>query len=86
MVLVVVGLGLALTAFALQWYMEKQVRDAEARAREYHRIHDQDHAKTRVTIMLDNDVLDAFRRQAKAEGHSYKMAINEALREAIKQR
>jgi len=86
MVFVVVGLGIALSGLALQWYVEKQVHDAEARVREYHRIHDQGQAKTRVTIMLDNDVLDAFRRHAKAEGHSYKMAINEALREAIRQR
>lgn len=41
MVFVVVGLVLALCALALQWYVEKQVRDAEARAREHHRTHDQ---------------------------------------------
>jgi uncharacterized protein (DUF4415 family) len=39
--------------------------------------------KTRITIMLDNDVLDAFRAQAEAEGRGYQTAINEALRAAI---
>ena len=40
--------------------------------------------KTRITIMLDNDVLDAFRARAEAEGRGYQTAINEALRHAIK--
>lgn len=39
--------------------------------------------KTRITIMLDNDVLDAFRTRAEAEGRGYQTAINEALRNAI---
>ncbi|TAN07344.1 MAG: CopG family transcriptional regulator [Rhodanobacteraceae bacterium] len=39
--------------------------------------------KTRITIMLDNDVLDAFRERAEAEGRGYQTAINEALRNAI---
>lgn len=39
--------------------------------------------KTRITIMLDNDVLDAFRAQAEAEGRGYQTAINAALRAAI---
>ena len=39
--------------------------------------------KTRITIMLDNDVLDAFRVRAEAEGRGYQTAINNALRDAI---
>lgn len=39
--------------------------------------------KTRITIMLDNDVLDAFRERAEAEGRGYQTAINEALRNAL---
>jgi uncharacterized protein (DUF4415 family) len=39
--------------------------------------------KTRITIMLDNDVLEAFREQAEAKGIGYQTAINEALRKAI---
>ncbi|MDE2272181.1 MAG: BrnA antitoxin family protein [Xanthomonadaceae bacterium] len=39
--------------------------------------------KTRITIMLDNDVLDSFRARAEAEGRGYQTAINEALRNAI---
>ena len=39
--------------------------------------------KTRITIMLDNDVLDAFRARADAEGRGYQTAINDALRSAI---
>ena len=40
--------------------------------------------KTRITIMLDDDVLDAFRARAAEEGRGYQTAINEALRHAIK--
>lgn len=39
--------------------------------------------KTRITIMLDNEVLDAFRKSATAEGRGYQTAINDALRAAI---
>ena len=39
--------------------------------------------KTRITIMLDNDVLDAFRQRAEAEGRGYQTAINQALRAAL---
>ncbi len=39
--------------------------------------------KTRITIMLDNDVLSAFRARAEAEGRGYQTVINEALRAAI---
>lgn len=39
--------------------------------------------KTRITIMLDNDVLDSFRTRAEVDGRGYQTAINEALRNAI---
>ncbi|MDN5864518.1 MAG: BrnA antitoxin family protein [Gammaproteobacteria bacterium] len=39
--------------------------------------------KTRITIMLDNDVIETFRARAEANGIGYQTAINEALRAAI---
>jgi uncharacterized protein (DUF4415 family) len=39
--------------------------------------------KTRITIMLDDDVLDHFRSRAEAEGVGYQTMINAALREAV---
>ncbi len=39
--------------------------------------------KDRITIMLDNDVLAAFRSRAQAEGIGYQTLINQALRQAI---
>lgn len=39
--------------------------------------------KTRITIMIDDDILAAFREQASREGKGYQTAINEALRHAI---
>ena len=43
--------------------------------------------KTRITIRIDTDVLDWFRRQVhKAGGGSYQTLINEALREHIQYR
>ena len=36
--------------------------------------------KTRITIMVDNDVLTVFRARADAEGKGYQTLINEALR------
>ena len=41
--------------------------------------------KTRVTIRLDNEILDHFRRQVhEAGGGNYQTLINEALREQIR--
>jgi plasmid stability protein len=40
--------------------------------------------KTRITIMLDDDVLQAFRERAANEGKGYQTLINEALRNALK--
>jgi uncharacterized protein (DUF4415 family) len=39
--------------------------------------------KTRVTIMLDDDVIEAFRVRAEAAGKGYQTLVNEALRSAI---
>ena len=39
--------------------------------------------KTRITIMLDDDVIQAFRQQAEKRGIGYQTAINEALRSCI---
>jgi predicted DNA binding CopG/RHH family protein len=38
--------------------------------------------KTRITIMLDNDLLVSFRAKAAAEGIGYQTLINRTLREA----
>jgi hypothetical protein len=39
--------------------------------------------KTRITIYIDDDVLDAFRDRAEAEGRGYQTAMNEALRRSL---
>lgn len=39
--------------------------------------------KTRITIMLDNDVIETFRARAEARGIGYQTAINEALRALV---
>ena len=38
--------------------------------------------KTRITIMLDDDVIEHFRGQAEAEGIGYQTLINSILRKA----
>jgi uncharacterized protein (DUF4415 family) len=38
--------------------------------------------KTRITIMLDNDLLIAFRAKADSEGTGYQTLINQTLRKA----
>lgn len=39
--------------------------------------------KTRITINIDTDILDAFRTKAAAEGKGYQTLINETLRQAV---
>ena len=39
--------------------------------------------KTRITIMLDNDLLMAFRAKADSEGTRYQTLINQTLRQAV---
>jgi len=39
--------------------------------------------KTRITIYLDNDVLEEFRERADSQGRGYQTMINDALREFL---
>ena len=39
--------------------------------------------KTRITIHIDNDVLDAFRKKAGDAGKGYQTLINDSLKQAI---
>lgn len=39
--------------------------------------------KTRITIMLDDEVLSFFREQAEAAGCGYQTLVNQALRAAM---
>jgi uncharacterized protein (DUF4415 family) len=39
--------------------------------------------KTRITIHLDDDVIDAFRVKAEKEGRGYQTLINDALRQHL---
>ncbi len=39
--------------------------------------------KTRITIYLDDDIIEAFRARAEAHGSGYQTLINAALRAAI---
>jgi uncharacterized protein (DUF4415 family) len=39
--------------------------------------------KTRITIYLDNEILDRFREQAEAAGIGYQTLINQVLKEHI---
>ena len=43
----------------------------------------QPQGKARITIYLDNDVLEEFRECADASGYGYQTMINEALREYL---
>jgi uncharacterized protein (DUF4415 family) len=45
---------------------------------------DPKNVKERITIWLDEEVLDGFRSRAKAEGSKYQSLVNRALREALK--
>ena len=40
-------------------------------------------SKTRITIMLDNDILESFRKKAKDAGVGYQTLINQALKSYI---
>ena len=39
--------------------------------------------KTRITIMLDDDVIERFRARSEAEGIGYQTLINALLRKAV---
>ena len=42
--------------------------------------------KTRITIHLDNDVIQAYRTKSEKQGRGYQTLINEALRDSIGRR
>lgn len=39
--------------------------------------------KTRITIYLDNDIIEEFRSRSDSEGRGYQPMMNEALREYL---
>ena len=39
--------------------------------------------KTRITIMLDDEVIEAFRTRAESAGSGYQTLINSVLRESV---
>ena len=41
--------------------------------------------KTRITICIDTDILEWFREEAEREGRGYQTAMNQALRNYIRQ-
>jgi uncharacterized protein (DUF4415 family) len=41
--------------------------------------------KTRITICIDTDILEWFRDEAEREGQGYQTAMNQALRNYIRQ-
>lgn len=47
------------------------------------RLQEQAKGKTRITIMLDNLVLEAFRERAEQSGVGYQTLINTALRDCL---
>jgi len=47
------------------------------------RLQAEANGKTRITIMLDNFVIDAFRYLAEQEGIGYQTLINRKLRESL---
>lgn len=46
-------------------------------------IINQEKGKTRITIYLDNDVIEKFRDRSDAAGYGYQTMINEALKEYL---
>ena len=43
-------------------------------------LQSEEKGKTRITIMLDNDIISNFRMKAKKEGLGYQTLINQALK------
>ena len=60
----------------------KPVRDFPELAR----LQEEMKGKTRITIMLDNAVVEAFRHLAEQQGGGYQTLINQALRESLERR
>ena len=50
------------------------------------RLQSQKQDKTRITIYIDNDILEAFRAESDAGGHGYQTLINAALREYLERK
>lgn len=50
------------------------------------RLQAQIKGRSQITIMLDNDVLTAFRAKADADGIGYQTLINRVLRESLGRR
>ena len=44
------------------------------------KLQSEESGKTRITIMLDNDILSKFRARAKKEGLGYQTLINQVLK------
>ena len=44
------------------------------------KLQSEETGKTRITIMLDNDILNSFRSKAKNEGLGYQTLINQVLK------
>lgn len=57
----------------------KRARDVSHLAK----LREESRGKTRITIMLDNFVIDAFRQLAEREGIGYQTLINRKLRESL---
>ena len=47
------------------------------------KLQSEEKGKTRITIMLDNDILKIFRSRAKNEGFGYQTLINQVLKNYI---
>ncbi len=47
------------------------------------KLQKQGKSKTRITIMIDNEVLQGFRAKAEAVGLGYQTLINSALKDSI---
>ena len=45
------------------------------------KLQSEEKGKTRITIMLDNEVISNFRARAKKEGLGYQTLINQALKD-----
>ncbi len=45
------------------------------------KLQSEEKGKTRITIMLDNDIISNFRSKAKKEGLGYQTLINQALKD-----
>ena len=50
------------------------------------RLQEQAKGKTRITIMLDNMVIESFREMAESQGVGYQTLINRALREGLERK